>query len=33
MKKYRKSIWLPVALLVYTTAMTVYFIPRNTEIK
>ena len=32
MKKYRKSIWLPVALLVYTTAMAVYFIPRNTEI-
>lgn len=31
MKKYRKSIWLPVALLVYTTAMAVYFI-RNTEI-
>lgn len=31
MKKYRKSIWLPVALLVYTTAMAVYFIPRNTE--
>ena len=25
MKKYRKSIWLPVALLVYTTAMAVYF--------
>ena len=24
MKKYRKSIWLPVALLVYTTAMAVY---------
>ena len=32
MKKYRKSIWLPVALLVYTTAMAVYFIPRNAEI-
>lgn len=32
MKKYRKSIWLPVALLVYTTAMAVCFIPRNTEI-
>lgn len=31
-EKYRKSIWLPVALLVYTTAMAVYFIPRNTEI-
>ena len=32
MRKYRKSTWLPVALLVYTTAMAVYFIPRNTEI-
>ena len=32
MKKYRKSIWLPVALLVYTTAMAVYFITRNKEI-
>lgn len=32
MRKYRKSVWMPVALLVYTTAMAVYFIPRNTEI-
>lgn len=32
MRKYKKSIWLPVVLLVYTTAMAVYFIPRNTEI-
>lgn len=32
MKKYRKSTWLPVALLIYTTAMAIYFIPRNTEI-
>lgn len=32
MRKYRKSTWLPVALLVYVTAMAVYFIPRNTEI-
>lgn len=32
MRKYRKSIWLPVALLVYVTAMAVYFLPRNTEI-
>lgn len=32
MRKYRKSTWLPVTLLVYTTAMAVYFIPRNTEI-
>ncbi|WP_178798293.1 hypothetical protein [Bacteroidaceae bacterium] len=32
MRKYKKSIWLPVALLIYVTAMAVYFIPRNTEI-
>lgn len=32
MRKYRKSVWMPIALLVYTTAMAVYFIPRNTEI-
>lgn len=32
MRKYKKSTWLPVALLVYTTAMAIYFIPRNTEI-
>lgn len=32
MRKYKKSTWLPVALLVYVTAMAVYFIPRNAEI-
>lgn len=32
MRKYKKSIWLPVALFIYVTAMAVYFIPRNTEI-
>lgn len=32
MRKYRKSTWMPVALLVYVTAMAVYFLPRNTEI-
>lgn len=32
MRRYKKSIWLPVALFIYTTAMAVYFIPRNTEI-
>lgn len=32
MRKYRKSTWLPMALLVYVTAMAVYFLPRNTEI-
>lgn len=32
MRKYKKSTWLPIALLVYTSAMAIYFIPRNTEI-
>lgn len=32
MGKYKKSTWLPVALLIYTTIMAIYFIPRNTEI-
>ncbi len=32
MRKYKKSTWLPVALLVYVTAMAVYFLPRNTEV-
>lgn len=32
MRKYKKSIWLPVALFIYTTIMAVYFIPRNAEI-
>lgn len=31
-KKLKKSVWLPLALFVYTTAMAVYFLPRNTEI-
>ena len=31
-KKFKKSVWLPLALLVYTTAMAVYFLPKNTEI-
>jgi len=31
-KKFRKSTWMPLALLVYTTAMAVYFLPRNSEI-
>lgn len=31
-KKLKKSIVLPVALLVYTTAMAVLFIPRNQEL-
>ena len=31
-KKIKKSTWMPLALLVYTTAMAVYFLPKNTEI-
>ena len=32
MRKFRKSIWMPLALFVYTTAMAAYFLPKNTEI-
>lgn len=32
MRKHRKSVWLPAMLLIYTTAMAVYFLPRNTEV-
>ena len=32
MRKLRKSTWMPLALLVYTTAMAIYFLPKNTEI-
>ena len=31
-KKFKKSVWLPLALLLYTTAMAIYFLPKNTEI-
>ncbi|MBQ8521221.1 MAG: hypothetical protein IJ456_07595 [Bacteroides sp.] len=31
-KRMKKSVWMPLALFVYTTAMAVYFLPRNTEI-
>lgn len=31
MKRYRKSVILPLALLIYTTVMAIYFIPRNHE--
>jgi DMSO/TMAO reductase YedYZ heme-binding membrane subunit len=31
-KKLKKSTWMPLALLVYTTAMAAYFLPKNTEI-
>ena len=32
MKKFKKSTWMPLALLVYTTAMALYFLPKNSEI-
>ncbi|MBO5250610.1 MAG: hypothetical protein J6B31_01210 [Bacteroidaceae bacterium] len=32
MRKYKKSTWMPLALLIYTTAMAAYFLPKNTEI-
>ena len=32
MRKFGKSTWMPLALLVYTTAMAIYFLPKNTEI-
>ena len=32
MKKIRKSTWMPLILLIYTTGMAIYFLPRNTEI-
>lgn len=32
MKKYRKSTWMPLILFIYTTAMAIYFLPKNTEI-
>ena len=32
MKKFRKSTWMPMILLIYTTGMAIYFLPRNTEI-
>ena len=31
-KKLRKSTWMPLALLAYTTAMAAYFLPKNSEI-
>ena len=31
-KKIKKSVWFPLALFIYTTAMAVYFLPKNTEI-
>lgn len=31
MKRYRKSIIMPLALFIYATVMAIYFIPRNHE--
>lgn len=31
-KKVKKSTWISLALLIYVSAMAVYFLPRNTEI-
>lgn len=31
MKRYRKSVIMPLALFIYATAMAIYFIPRNHE--
>ena len=32
MRKFKKSTWMPLALLVYTTAMAIYFLPKNSDI-
>ena len=32
MRKFRKSTWMPLALLIYTTGMAIYFLPKNSEI-
>ncbi len=32
MRKMKRSVWLPLVLLVYTTGMAIYFLPRNTQI-
>ena len=32
MKKYRKSVWMPLVLFIYTTAMALYFLPGNTSV-
>lgn len=31
MKRFRKSVIMPLALFIYTTVMALYFIPRNHE--
>ena len=32
MKKWKKSVWLPLVLLVYISATAAYLLPRNTAI-
>ncbi len=32
MRRYKKSVLLPLILFLYTTVMAVYFLPRNSEI-
>ena len=32
MRRYKKSVLLPLVLFLYTTVMAVYFLPRNSEI-
>ena len=31
-RRFKKSVWMPLILFIYTTGMAVYFLPRNTEI-
>ena len=31
-KKFKKSVWMPLAFFIYTTGLAVYFLPRITEI-
>lgn len=31
MKRYKKSVVMPLVLFIYTTVMAIYFIPRNHE--
>ena len=32
MKRYKKSVIMPLALFIYATVMAIYFIPRNQEL-
>ncbi|MGL4851043.1 MAG: hypothetical protein ACRC3Z_00080 [Phocaeicola sp.] len=32
MKKIKKSTWMPLALFIYTTAMALFFLPKNNEV-